>query len=348
MKIRQSNIELLRLVAMFFVLVIHADFWALDIPTSSDLKTDTTSTIGRLLFAAFSVVGVDTFVLISGWFGIRPNLKSTCNFIFQVYFFLLFFLFVSFFFVDITLREAVSYLLLNNDYWFVKSYVGLLLVAPLLNAFVEKASKKQLETFLICFYAFQTILGWFSYGAVYIVYNGFSVFSFMGLYILARYVRLYPSVYTSISRNKCLAVYVFINIFLTSVSTLFLVFDLPDYWVAKIASSHVNPFTILASLYLLLCFSKLRIQSKIINKMAVSVFAVYLLHQNSFILDEYRSLMARLYQEFDGLTYLLAISLTLLLVFILAILIDQLRIFLWRRFFEKWIQTMIANHRANY
>ena len=346
MKIRQSNIELLRLLAMFFVLVIHADFWALDVPTYSDLETDATSTIGRLLFAAFSVVGVDTFVLISGWFGIRPSMKSTCKFIFQVYFFLIIFLLVSFFFVDITLREAVSYLLLNNDYWFAKSYIGLLLVAPLLNAFVEKASKKQLETFLICFYAFQTILGWFSYGAVYIVYNGFSVFSFMGLYILARYVRLYPSVYTSISRNKCLAVYVFINIFLTTVSTLFLLFDLPDYWVAKIASSHVNPFTILASLYLLLCFSKLRIQSKIINRIAVSVFAVYLLHQNSFILNEYRSLMARLYQEFDGLNYLLVISLTLLLVFILAILIDQVRIFLWK-FIEKWIQTINVKHKVS-
>ena len=40
MKIRQSNIELLRLLAMFFVLVIHADFWALDVPTYSDLETD--------------------------------------------------------------------------------------------------------------------------------------------------------------------------------------------------------------------------------------------------------------------------------------------------------------------
>lgn len=147
MKIRQSNIELLRLLAMFFVLVIHADFWALDVPTYSDLETDATSTIGRLLFAAFSVVGVDTFVLISGWFGIRPSIKSTCKFIFQVYFFLIIFLFVSFFFVDITLREAVSYLLLNNDYWFAKSYIGLLLVAPLLNAFVEKASKKTVGNF---------------------------------------------------------------------------------------------------------------------------------------------------------------------------------------------------------
>lgn len=32
-----SNIELLRIINMFFVLIIHADFGALDIPTKKEL-----------------------------------------------------------------------------------------------------------------------------------------------------------------------------------------------------------------------------------------------------------------------------------------------------------------------
>jgi len=36
-KIRESNFELLRIIAMFMVLVLHADFQALGEPTRADI-----------------------------------------------------------------------------------------------------------------------------------------------------------------------------------------------------------------------------------------------------------------------------------------------------------------------
>ena len=36
MKVRQSNMELLRIIAMFLVLLVHADFFSLGAPSASD------------------------------------------------------------------------------------------------------------------------------------------------------------------------------------------------------------------------------------------------------------------------------------------------------------------------
>lgn len=88
-KERESNIELLRLLAMFLVLIVHADFFSLEIPTPKDTITTPTNAFIRLFFESSSIVCVNVFVLISGWFGIKPNTKSFCNFVFQCLFFLI-------------------------------------------------------------------------------------------------------------------------------------------------------------------------------------------------------------------------------------------------------------------
>ena len=85
-KTRDSNIELLRMLAMFLVLLVHADFFSLGTPTLQDIQTSTLDSTLRIFFEALSIVCVNVFVLISGWFGIRPSLKGVSNFIFQCLF----------------------------------------------------------------------------------------------------------------------------------------------------------------------------------------------------------------------------------------------------------------------
>ena len=38
---RQSSIELLRMLAMFLVLLVHADFFSIGVPSTTDIQTDT-------------------------------------------------------------------------------------------------------------------------------------------------------------------------------------------------------------------------------------------------------------------------------------------------------------------
>ena len=40
----------------------------------------------RILVEHWAIIGVNVFVLISGWFGIRTSLKGACKLLFQVFF----------------------------------------------------------------------------------------------------------------------------------------------------------------------------------------------------------------------------------------------------------------------
>ena len=79
--------ELLRVVAMFMVLVLHADFLALGAPDVNLVHQEPLFAFGQYFFEALSIGCVDLFVLLSGWFGIKPKWSGFCNFIFQCLFF---------------------------------------------------------------------------------------------------------------------------------------------------------------------------------------------------------------------------------------------------------------------
>lgn len=99
--------------------------------------------------------------------------------------------------------------MLTNNVWFVKCYLGMFIMAPILNAFVEKLTKEHLVQCCSLF-IFQTIYGWFSNGAPYFE-KGYSAFSFMGLYLLARYVRIYqPFLYTVVKKQESPYVHKFV------------------------------------------------------------------------------------------------------------------------------------------
>lgn len=68
---RQSNFELLRIIAILLVLILHADFYALEGPVANDIINSPTDSMLRILFQAITIVAVNVFVMISGWFGIN-------------------------------------------------------------------------------------------------------------------------------------------------------------------------------------------------------------------------------------------------------------------------------------
>ncbi len=191
---RKTNIELLRILAMFLVLVVHAYFWSLGAPSLQDIKENFLPSCTRIFIESISIVCVNTFIFISGWFKIHPTLKGFANFIFQCAYFLfgIYAVLVCTGHADLSIKGIAGCLCLTPVNWFIKAYIGLYILAPVLNFFVENSSKKQLGLLLISFYTFQTIYG--LSGAAKFIDHGYSTFSFIGLYLLAQYVKLYVSV----------------------------------------------------------------------------------------------------------------------------------------------------------
>lgn len=218
------------------------------------------------------------------------------------------------------------------------AYIGLYLLAPVLNAFVEKATEKELRWVLICFYIFQTLYGWIFGGTTNFFLNGYSTMSFIGLYLLARYVRLYPNKLTQMSRWADLAVFFSLVIFQT------MLFRLPLHLF-----SYINPIVIIEALYLLLFFSKIHFQNRTINIWGGSSFAAYLLHNNPNLCKQYYvPSIQRIYGLYDGLLCIIAIFIFLLIVFATAVFIDQWRIFCWNKFMTVYERKNIDKENRNH
>lgn len=327
---RQSNIELFRIVAMFLVLVVHADFFSLQAPTPNEFHASRLPTIGRLFFESLSIGCVNMFVLISGWFGIRPKVRSFSNFLFQCLFFLIgiYAVCLAFGLADFSLRGVAGcFALLRQNYWFIKAYVGLYIMAPVLNAYVEHATKLQLGRTLVFFYLFQTVYSWVSGAAVFFE-SGYSTMSFAGLYMLARYAHLYPHRLTAFPARYDFLIFIGVVLFHTLLGAASLGVGV-SFLIGKI-NSYVNPLVIISSLYLLLGFTKLRFSYRLVNAVAASSFAVYLLHANPNLCKPYFCRAVQfIYHETSGMLCVSYIFIFLVLVFVVAIIADRLRIRCW-------------------
>jgi len=82
-KERQSNFELLRIIALFFVLIFHSNFHTLGYPTPVEVIGNPVQYLCEFLVQGLTVVCVNVFVLLSGWFGIRPSLKGAFNIVYM-------------------------------------------------------------------------------------------------------------------------------------------------------------------------------------------------------------------------------------------------------------------------
>ena len=75
---RNSSIELYRIIATFAVLIVHFNGWFLgDWPFPDyDISNPSLFRTGQMIIEAFSIICVNMFVIISGYFGIRLKLSS--------------------------------------------------------------------------------------------------------------------------------------------------------------------------------------------------------------------------------------------------------------------------------
>ena len=189
-KTRQSNVELLRLLAMFMVLLLHA-VQSFQWPRGGFLMSQPLVVhLGFSFVEMISIVAVNVFVLISGWFGIRPTTRGLGKFLYQCVFCCLV--------VDAVLwavgagTPSFSMLFeaftLQQTGWFVPSYLLLFLLSPVLIAYVETTDEPTQRRVLISLFVAQSV------GAfvlkIFADFNyGYSLLSFACLYLLAQYVR---------------------------------------------------------------------------------------------------------------------------------------------------------------
>lgn len=324
---------------MFMILVIHANMISLLHPTTDELLLNAIPTITRYFFESFGIVGVDMFVLISGWFLINTRAKSFFSFFFQILtlwggiFLLMLFTGNT----QLSVKNVLEVFAFTKWDWFVKAYIVLMIIAPILNTYVKNSSERLQRNILIGFLVFQSTYGWLG-GANRFFVNGYGPLSFVGLYLLAQYIHSTIKqletphrIYRLFNLNKKCDLMVFIgsitiNTFL-NMTGLYLGID-----ISNTIYAYTNPFTIIAALYLLLFFSKINIKnSRIVNMLAAGSFAVYLIHSQVDIRPLFNRAVLFIYASFNNVTCILVLFVFLVLVYIVSVAIDLPRLWMWNK-----------------
>lgn len=322
---RVSGMEALRMLSMFMVLVLHADYAALGLPEAREAADSAWSVVARIGFEQLSLVAVNSFVLISGWFGIRTTLCGVASLCFQVVWCAAVALAVAAIFFTVgDVRTALTPFIPGYCHWFIRSYLGLMILAPVLNAFCERATVRQLAAVTAAFFLFEVIYGWVigSDGFA----RGYSVLSFIGLYLLGRLAS--AGQWNRFGAARWVTLYLACSAVATAASEIFLMTSgsIPDA-----LNAYDSPLCIGGALGLTMAFACGRWRSKWVNACAASVLAVYLLHFNPLLFSHYLGVCRDLFAAYDGIAAGVMIGLFLLGVFAASLIADLPRRLLWKR-----------------
>ncbi len=274
---RDSNMELLRILCMFFVVLLHFNNHGvaddlLDFQGALTLRNG----IGHCV-EAFAIVAVNGFVLLSGLYGIRFKVKGFVRLFLQclvcgVVSYLLYVVFTEqSFSLNIWDRLRVF---TYNQWWFVTTYLYLYFTAPLLNYAIEAMNQKNFQ-YVLLLTAFCT----FVFGYICGSDMGMSYFHFVFLYLIGRYIGLYLS-NDFVQKHR----YTWLLLFLVSTMCTMTIAILKQYYHFYrpwLAPYYYNSWFVVAAAIGLLLFCKtFHFQSRIINSVASSALAVYLLQES--------------------------------------------------------------------
>ena len=160
----------------------------------------------------------------------------------------------------------------------------------------------------------------------------------MGLYMIGRYLRLYPNRFTSLNKYFDLSIYFIMSLITTIVSFLSVVKGADNIiWRLYTYSS---PFVVIASVYLFLFFTKLSFKSRIINWISISSFAAFLVHGDYQICYPfYGDYIIKWFHSSTTIEFIIYTGALIIFIFMIAVLIDKVRIFIWNNTLKRLFRS---------
>ena len=130
-RVRESNFELLRILCMLGVLTCHV---LQNNYPSLHLGDYSWQNILRIELMNISVVAVNCFVMISGYFRIKQSVRSFLNLYFQLFFYCGILSLIGVALGKYTIMGGVTKTIFpftEGGMWFMTAYLGLFLIAPI-------------------------------------------------------------------------------------------------------------------------------------------------------------------------------------------------------------------------
>lgn len=177
MKYRDGNIELLRCVLMFLIVLWHCSMCS----AATDFR------VAKLL-SSFPVFAVDAFVLISGWYGVSFSFRKVAKLLGLG-------LFSACIISTLSVLSSFGFSFRYSLGWFGCAYLGLMVLSPILNAGLDKIMEDvgRARTIWLA-YSAMVFISWlpltpFGIDVCIPGFGGMTLNTLMYVYVTGRYLR---------------------------------------------------------------------------------------------------------------------------------------------------------------
>jgi len=279
---RESNLELLRIVSIAMIIGLHYFNGGKGGALANLYFPHYNSFITYFLESSF-IVAVNCFILITGFFQIKNetiSIKKVASlFLITSFYSALFYLIYVFVgrhtFNLLTFSGSVLPLF-SGQYWFIKTYLILYILSPYLNMILNKIDKKSYEKLLLILLLLFSVWPSLLTATSPNMDCGLGIISFTVMYAIGGYLKKY----FILDRSK----YFYLLGYLIVTTVIFAYMSIaPRVGLPSIAWNYNCLLDIISSVFLFLFFSRLKLQSKIINYIASFVLSIYVIHENTYI-----------------------------------------------------------------
>lgn len=365
MKKRISNIELLRIIAMFMIVASHLACHGVQHCNDSinAYKIWQAGSTFNKIFVSFltpgGMIGVACFFMITGYFNIEKNSFSLKKVVLQGSFYGLFSVLLlvvakimKYNFEDIdfsvlfsTAVKSIFVPITNgNVWWFLTAYVYLMLLTPFLNRVAQKLNKKGYLFFILFVWLVVYSLDGTLFGLYWSVQRG------VLFYLIGGYIKINIDVkrFKAKSKEKIILTLVAVLSWVVDFAAMFvtdgkryIVNNKPGNIMDTISVVFGNGFilaipVVICSISIFVLFLSFEFENKFVNNIAKITFGVYLIHDSvfarSFIWHGILKVDTVLYKS--GLFPVYAMC-SIVAVFIICSFVDMIRL--------KFIETHMIN-----
>lgn len=273
-KERQSTYELLRILAILLIVMMHGIRSAYSSTNLiNEFSFNVVNTIGNM--------GVTTFMLISGFFGIKFKASKLILLWGTVLIYSILIGIATYIMHPITeLKPLLKFIyetltpVSSNTWWFMTSYIIIYCLSPFVNKLISVMTQRQLLMLIGTLSVFYILFPTFLLHSVSYTAGGKSTVNLLLIYFIGRYLALYglPDFF----RKHVAAIFTFCALVIFYID----MFVIGKFFMCK---DH-NLLIVVGAISLFTLFGRIQFTSAVVNKLAQFVFPLYLM--NMFLLNE--------------------------------------------------------------
>lgn len=350
-KLRNSNIELLRIISMFLIVLshytVHNGVHNFELPLG----------LNRFLleFSCLGNIGVIIFIIITGYFSINSKhpfkLKRAVLLVLQVLFYSVLF-YCLFCLLGQTQFSLMGFIknclpITFRMYWFVSVYLLLYILAPYINILLNNLSRKQYFRLIVLMLVLFSILPILTTQPFY----GNELVQFVMFYMIGGYLGKYKENYFSNRKHSLIVLFCTFGIVALSIIAMDLLglrwpilAERSDILLRRHSLASILVAVSIFSLFV----TRKQFSSKIVNIVASCTFGVYLVSDNYLVRGILWTTVLRVQEMVDQPFLGLHMIGSVAIVFVLSALIEYIRINTIEKLFSKVydrIEKRILNNR---